>query len=244
MKNVYERRRFMRYFADTGNIARIKSLAEYFPLSGITTNPQIVSKENTNPIQLYKQIHKEVPQILDFHMQVVSNTADEIVNEALYMRDRVTSGENAIDREHFFVKIPVDKAGVAAMMKLNGLGLKFTATGIFTSGQCLLAADIGASFVAPYITPITSGGFDGLEVLKEAKALFTRYGHATQILGAGFSVESQIAKAGLAGADIVTAPPEIFDKFLLVPQTKVYDERFWKAFHDFAGEGKTLLDFE
>ncbi len=233
----------MKYYIDSGNLGDIKRISSYFPLSGMTTNPEILSREKTNPYALYKKIHCEVPQIKQFHMQVVSLSADEIVKEACYMREQLTNGENAIAKDAFFVKIPVDKNGVKAMMKLRELGIAFTATGIFTAGQCLLAADLGAAFVAPYITPISTGGFEGMEVVRDAKSLFDRYGHTTQILGAGFSVESQIARAGLAGADIITAPAVIYDKFLNVPQTQVYTDRFINAFQDFAGKGKTLLDF-
>lgn len=234
----------MKYYIDSGHFEDIKRIAGYFPLCGMTTNPEILAREATHPFELYKKIHREIPQLKEFHMQVVSTEAEAIVNEAQHIVEAITTGSDAIASDSFYVKIPVNKAGVAAMMKLREQGVKFTATGIFTAGQCLLAADIGASFIAPYITPISTGGFEGLEVVKEARQLYTRYGFTTQILGAGFSVESQVAKAGLAGADIVTMPAAIIDKFLFVPQTEVYTNRFIAAFQAFAGEGKTLLDFE
>lgn len=233
----------MQYYIDSGHFDDIKRIAGFFPLSGLTTNPEILSKEATTPFSLYKKIHCEVPQIKEYHMQVVSVDADAIVNEALHMRKALTTGENAIPKESLFIKVPVNKEGIAAMMRLKELGVSFTATGIFTSGQCILAADIGASYVAPYITPISTGGFDGMEVVRQARKLFDRYDHSTKILGAGFSVESQVAQAGLAGADIVTLPPAIIDKFVNVPQTEVYTNRFIKAFQGSAGGEKTLLDY-
>lgn len=99
-------------------------------------------------------------------------------------------GKNAIDADYFFVKIPMNRAGAEAMMRLAKDGVPFTATGVFTSVQCLLAADLGAAYVAPYITPITASGFDGIEVIREAAEIFRRHGHTTKILGAGFSIES------------------------------------------------------
>lgn len=233
----------MKYYIDSGNLADIKRITAYFPLSGLTTNPDILSREKTHPMRLYRQIHNEVPQIEEFHMQVVSVEAEDIVREAKHMRAALT-GENGIPQESFFVKIPVNKAGVAAMTRLRGEGIAFTATGVFTAQQGLLAGDLGASYVAPYITPITTGGFNGMEVVREIAQLYQRFGCPTKILAAGFSVESQVAKAGLAGADIVTLPAAIIDKLLLVPQTEVYTNRFIGLFQEYAGQGKTLLDFD
>ena len=64
--------------------------------------------------------------------------------------------------------------------------------------------------------------------------------HITEKDGGALEVT---APDGLAGADIITAPAVIYDKFLNVPQTQVYTDRFINAFQDFAGKGKTLLDF-
>ena len=233
----------MKYYIDSGNLEDIKRIADYFPLSGLTTNPDILSREKTHPMQLYRQIHKEVPQIKEFHMQVVSVETEDIVRETKHMRAALT-GKDGIPAEAFFVKIPVNKAGVAAMMQLHKEGIAFTATGVFTAQQGMLAGDLGASYIAPYITPITTGGFDGMEVVREIAEIYRHFSCTTRILAAGFSVESQVAKAGLAGADIVTVPAAIIDKLLYVPQTEVYTNRFIALFQEYAGQGKTLLDFE
>lgn len=233
----------MKYYIDSGNLADIERISSFFPLSGMTTNPDILSREKTHPMELYRQIHKEVPQIEEFHMQVVSVETGDIVREAKHMRSILT-GEGGIAPEAFFVKVPVNKAGVAAMMRLRKEGIAFTATGIFTAQQGILAGDLGASYAAPYITPITTGGFDGMEVVREIKQLYQRFGCSTKILAAGFSVESQVSKAGLAGADIVTMPAAIIEKLLFVPQTEVYTNRFIDLFQAYAGQGKTLLDFD
>jgi len=234
----------MRYYIDSGHLEDIKRLAASFPISGLTTNPDIIAREKTHPLDLYRQIHKEVPQIKEFHMQVCSKDAASMIREAQHMRKALTTGPDALPEDAFFVKIPVNKAGVEAMMHLIRDGVAVTATGVFTSAQCLIAGDLGASYVAPYITPITAGGLDGIEVVREAAEMFRRFGHTTKILGAGFSVESQVSRAALAGADVITMPALIYDKLVNVPQTDVFTDRFVGLFQAYAGEGKTLLDFE
>ena len=233
----------MKYYIDSGNIEDIIRIAACFPLSGLTTNPEILARERRQPFELYREIHRRVPQIQQFHMQVVSTETDDIVREARHMRQMLTSGQNAIQENTFFVKIPVNKSGVAAMMRLKQEGVSFTATGVFTAAQGLLAGELGASYIAPYITPISTGGFDGLETVREIAELYRRFGYTTKIIGAGISGEHQVAKAGLAGAEIVTMPAAIFDKMMLVPQTEVYTNKFIARFQDYAGKDKTLMDF-
>lgn len=234
----------MRFLIDSGNITDIKKYASEFPLWGMTTNPDIIAREKTHPLDLYRRIHAEVPQLEAFHIQVVSKSTDGMVEEALHIRKVLTSGTNALQKDSLYIKVPVNHEGVAAMMRLRQLGIQFTATGIFTSVQILIAGKVGASFAAPYITPIFAHGGDGIQVIKEGKALYDQYGFSTEILGAGFSNESQVSQAGLAGAKAVTLPAVMFDKILNVPQTEVYTNRFNALFQDYAGQGNTLLHFD
>ena len=38
----------MEYILDTADLAAIKHCNEFYPLSGVTTNPSIIAKENTD----------------------------------------------------------------------------------------------------------------------------------------------------------------------------------------------------
>lgn len=233
----------MDFLIDSGNLADIKKFASVFPICGITTNPDIIAREKSHPLNLYRRIHAEVPQLDYYHIQVVAETSDAMVEEACHVFAALTKGTDSLKEESLFIKFPVNNEGIAAMIKLRKLGIKFTATGIFTSTQSLIAGKIGASFAAPYITPIFANGGDGIQVIRESKALYTQYGFQTKILGAGFSNESQISSAGLAGAQAVTLPAAMLGKLLSVPQTEVYTKRFNALFQEYAGENATLLRY-
>ena len=46
----------MIYIVDTANTEAIAHCNEYYPIAGVTTNPSIIAKENTNFSTLLKKI--------------------------------------------------------------------------------------------------------------------------------------------------------------------------------------------
>ena len=46
----------MNYLIDTANLENIRHCNEFYPISGVTTNPTLISKENTDFISLIKEI--------------------------------------------------------------------------------------------------------------------------------------------------------------------------------------------
>ena len=46
----------MEYILDTADIKAIKHCNEFYPLSGVTTNPSIIAKENRNFWDIVKEI--------------------------------------------------------------------------------------------------------------------------------------------------------------------------------------------
>jgi TalC/MipB family fructose-6-phosphate aldolase len=50
------RREGMKFFIDTANIKEIKAANDLGVLDGVTTNPTLISRENTEPVKLWKEI--------------------------------------------------------------------------------------------------------------------------------------------------------------------------------------------
>lgn len=133
----------MIYILDTADIEAIRHCNEFYPLAGVTTNPSIISKENTDFWKLVKKIRSIIGEEKMLHVQTVQTKADKIVEEAKHMKKEL-GGE-------LFVKIPIGEEGLKATMELKKLGIGVTMTAIFTPAQALIAAKAGASFVAPYV---------------------------------------------------------------------------------------------
>ena len=106
----------MLYILDTANINDIKHANEFYPLAGVTTNPSIIAKENTDFWALVKEIRSIIGPDKLFFAQTVQTTADKIVEEAKLMNEK-SGGE-------FCVKIPICEEGLKATMAIKKLGIK------------------------------------------------------------------------------------------------------------------------
>ena len=131
---------------DTANLDDIARAVESYPLAGVTTCPTIIVKERRPFWDILKDIRAIIGDDRMLHAQVMGRTADEILKDAIAMRERV-SGE-------FYVKVPVTREGFKAMPLLRKEAIAFTATTIHSVSQAILASEHGASFLAPYINHI------------------------------------------------------------------------------------------
>ena len=101
----------MLYILDTADLDAIKHCNEYYPLAGVTTNPSIIAKENTDFWVLVKEIRKIIGDDKMLHIQTTQDTAEKIVEEAKLLKYQV--GGN------FYVKIPISEEGLKAVMMLK-----------------------------------------------------------------------------------------------------------------------------
>lgn len=82
----------MIYFLDTADIKAIEHCNEFYPLAGVTTNPSIISKENTDFWTLVKKIRSIIGSEKLLHVQTVQTTAEKIVQEAQLLKKVSSSG--------------------------------------------------------------------------------------------------------------------------------------------------------
>lgn len=213
----------MKYFLDTANIEYIKYAIDYFPIEGITTNPTIIAKENREFDDLIKEIREVIGEALLLHIQVVSNKAEDMVEEGIKIVEKF--GENT------YIKIPVTKEGLKAIKILNSKGIKVTATAIFTAQQALMAAKAGATYVAPYVNRIDNLSSDGCSVVGNIVKQFKEYNLKTNVIAASFKNVQQVHSVANLGAHAATVNSELFEKIYAHPFTDASVEQFeedWK----------------
>ena len=226
----------MKLLIDDAHIDKIKNLYEFFPISGVTTNPTILSKVGGNPFDTLRQIRKFIGEDADLHVQAVSRTAEKIVDEARHIVDQL--GANT------YVKIPAVPEGFKAMkILLNTSEILITATAIYTPMQAFIAGQCGASYAAPYVNRIDNMGFDGIRVAQEIQQIFSANRMETEVIAASFKNSQQVLELCKCGVGAATVAPEIFSA--LIKNSAITDavENFITDFESFAGQGKTMLDF-
>ncbi|MBQ0071601.1 MAG: hypothetical protein KBS81_07075 [Spirochaetales bacterium] len=211
----------MRIILDTADLKTIKELYEVFPISGITTNPSIVSKEKRNPFEVLKEIREFIGDD-DLHVEVLGRTAEEIEKEA-----------EAITKElgkETFIKIPVTTEGLKAIRNLHQKGYKTTATAVLTLSQAYLAAMNGADFVAPYVNRIDNFGASGTETAIDIDDAFRMSDYETKVIAASFKNVKQVEEMIKADVYSVTLPPDLLRAMLHHPGTDEAVAKFEKDF--------------
>jgi transaldolase len=200
----------MKFFLDTANLAEIEWAASAGLIDGVTTNPTLLAKDagDTDPNELLQQICNVVSGPIS--AEVISLDAKGMYEEG---RKLARIADNIV------IKIPMLEEGMVATRKLRAEGIGVNVTLCFSSLQCLIAAKAGATFVSPFIGRIDDIGHDGMEVIRETRAIFDNYAVETELLAASIRHPRHVAEAAMIGADIATIPTSTLKRLLLHPLT-------------------------
>jgi transaldolase len=209
----------MKFFIDTANLAEIKEAADLGVLDGVTTNPSLMAKEGisgkNNVLKHYKAICDLVDG--DVSAEVIATDYKNIVRE----------GEELVEiDEKIVVKVPMIKDGVKALKYFSEKGIKTNCTLVFSSGQALLAAKAGATYVSPFIGRLDDVSTDGLALIESILTIYENYGYETQVLAASVRHPMHIVKCAELGADVMTGPLSAILALLKHPLTDAGLEKF------------------
>lgn len=210
----------MRFFLDTANIKEIKDIYSLGIISGVTTNPSLIAKEEGK----LEDIINEISSIVDgpVNAEVVSNDYENMIVEA----EKLARINNNV-----VVKIPMTREGLKAVKYLSKKGIKTNVTLIFSMTQALLAARAGATFVSPFIGRLDDIGFNGIDLIKEICEVFNIHDIDTKVIAASIRNPIHIKEAAKAGAHIATVPAKVIDQLIKHPLTDQGIDKFmsdWK----------------
>ncbi|MCM8710054.1 fructose-6-phosphate aldolase [Clostridium sp. SYSU_GA19001] len=224
----------MQYILDTADVDFIRKAVDLYPIAGVTTNPTIVAKEKKNFKEIIRGIREAIGEDLMIHVQCLSLKAEDIVKEALYIKE--------LAKGNVFVKIPVIPEGIKAIKLLKERNIKITATAIFTPQQALIAAMAGADYVAPYVDRLDNISADGVKVVAEIVELLKINNLETKVLAASFKNVEQVHKVCLTGVQSVTVNKDLFEKLIYHPLTEWSVNTFISDWENQYGKNKTTLD--
>ncbi len=201
----------MRIFLDTANLDEIREAARWGICDGVTTNPSLFAKESGDGVSYQDRI-REIAAIVDgpISAECVTRTADELVAEA---RELASWHPNVV------VKIPLDEAGLEAISRVSGEGIRVNTTLIFSVNQALLAANAGATYVSPFIGRLDDIGQDGVAMVQEVLELFDRFNMPTQVIAASVRHTGHVQACAAVGAHIATVPLKVLKQMIKHPLT-------------------------
>ena len=203
----------MKFFIDTANLNQIKEAQDLGVLDGVTTNPSLMAKEgitgDENILNHYKSICNLVDG--DVSAEVISTDYEGMVKEGEAL---------AALNPQIVVKLPMIKAGVKACKYFSDKGIRTNVTLVFSSGQALLAAKAGATYVSPFIGRLDDISSDGLNLIAEIRHIYDNYGFTTEILAASVRHTMHVIDCAKLGADVMTGPLSSIEGLLRHPLTE------------------------
>jgi transaldolase len=206
----------MLIFLDTANIDHIRHAAKLGIISGVTTNPSLVAREEGVDFKAaIQEICSVVPGPVS--AEVLSLEPQGMIEEA---RRLSSLAPNIV------VKIPVSEAGLEAISVLSREGIKTNFTLCFSVNQALLGAIVGATYVSPFVGRLDDIGHQGMEVVADAVDIFRRYNLPTQVIAASLRHPLHVIAAAKAGAHVATVPYNVLMQMIHHPLTDIGITRF------------------
>ncbi len=207
----------MKLFIDTANVEEIKEANDMGVICGVTTNPSLIAREGRD----FKEVIKEIASIVDGPIsgEVIALDSEGMIKEG---RDIAKIHKNMI------VKIPMTQEGLKAVKVLTSEGIKTNVTLIFSTGQALLAARAGASYVSPFLGRLDDISVDPLTLISSISNIFNIHGIKTEIIAASIRNPMHVVNAAACGAHIATVPLKIILQMIKHPLTDSGIEKFMK----------------
>jgi len=211
----------MRIFLDTANVEQIRQGAKLGIISGVTTNPSLVSKEATDD---YETVVKTICSIVSGSVsaEVLAEDAEAMIEEA---QIKASWAPNVT------IKIPATAAGLQAISTLSKKNIEVNMTLCFSLNQAILGALAGATYVSPFVGRLDDAGHDGMRLVKDIVEVFAHYKLTTQVIAASIRHPLHCIAAAQAGAHIATVPYSVLMQMINHPLTDAGIARFladWK----------------
>jgi transaldolase len=171
---------------------------------GITTNPTLLRRAG-QPCSLEG-------------LRELAATAFSLGAQELHLQIWGTDGEvatacglalAAINPARVLVKVPLTLEGAQTARRLIDAGLQVTFTACYEVHQVLIAAALGARYVAPYLGRICDSGRDGHAELIAMQRCLDGVGSSTRLLVASLRRPEDLARLAAAGIGTHTIGPDL-----------------------------------
>lgn len=208
-------------FLDTGKLEEIRKYHALGVIRGVTTNPTILSKDGvTGGWEGMERRCKEIAHLIDplpLSVEVTTNDPDDVVKQAR----RLSAWAANIN-----VKIPIHgpEGGTENLRLVHELetqeDIRINVTAMMSAQQCLLAAMAGATYVSLFGGRVNNMGTNACGEIRRLRGLLDVFGSPAKIIVGSTREVLNIIEWFEAGADIVTATPQLVEGMLVHPYSK------------------------
>jgi transaldolase len=199
----------MEIYVDSADHREIEKWLGEGIVDGVTTNPSVLFKDGVFD---FEEGARRLARLLGERPLSVEVTTDDPAEMLSQGRTLARWGANIA------VKIPVTNSkgesclGVIHTLTKEGIAVNTTA--IMSFNQAILAAKAGATYVSIFAGRIADEGNDPANVIRNVRAWLEEWEYIAKIIVGSIRTVMDIQNAALAGAHIITIPPQFLPKML------------------------------
>jgi transaldolase len=202
--------------------------AEHLPTGvfhGVTTNPLLLERSGQRCTTAHLATLTDRARDLgarEIHLQTWGETDEELAARG----GRLAELGDGIA---VAVKVPATVMGFRVARRLAAQGATVTLTAVYTPGQVLAAAGLGAAYAAPYLGRLDDAGRDGRDTVLGMAALLRATGSPLRLLAASLRSAAAVVDLARAGLDTFTIGPRVAADLLAEPLTRAAADDFLRA---------------
>src|SRR5258708_9592082 len=197
----------MQVFVDSADQKQIEHWLQQGVVDGVTTNPSIMFKDGVTDLEEGARRLAVLLGERPLSVEVTSNDHDTMLEQA---RTFATWARNIV------IKIPIvnefGESCLGVMHRLSQEGIGVNATAILSFNQAILAAKAGATYISIFAGRVADEGNDPEITIRNVRHWLDDWELSARIIGGTIRTGMDIQTAALAGAPIVTIPPQFLPK--------------------------------
>jgi transaldolase len=199
----------MQVFIDSADCRQIECWLQQGVVDGATTNPSIMFKDGVTDLEEGARKLATLLGDRPLSVEVTTNDREIMLKQA---REFATWARNIV------IKIPVINEfgesclGVIHRLTQEGIGVNTTA--VLSFNQAILAAKAGATYVSIFAGRVADEGNDPVVVIRNFRSWLDGWDSPARIIVGSIRTVMDIQNAALAGAHIITIPPQFLSKMV------------------------------
>jgi transaldolase len=203
------RRQTVKIFVDSANFGEIQKWLEQGVVDGVTTNPSIMFKDGVYDLE--EGARRLCSMLVDrpVSVEVTTNDHDEMIRQG---QTFASWAKNAV------VKIPIvneyGESSLGVICRLASKGIRVNTTAILSFNQAALAAKAGAAYVSIFAGRVADEGNDPGVVIRNVRRWLDEWNYPAKIIVGSIRSVMDIQNAALAGAHVITIPPQFLPKMV------------------------------
>ena len=195
--------------------------------SGVTTSMQLLEKSETlatandedfsfQTLLDLVDAALEYESVKEVHVPSWGLDSDEIWKNGIVLAKN--------DPQRIVVAVPCSYEGVKAANALVADGARVQISGVFAPHQALMAAAIGASYVAPTFGKMYDAGRDGFKATEEMMKTITKCGSESKVLVKNVRSAADLANLGSIGCDTFAISADVCEDMFSDSLTAQYNK--------------------